>query len=463
MTYPQLHHLATATERPQTAPVYLPDRQRMRMRYGFNEIYGAWHLAEGSNREKISQKLRAMGTQVVRVFVFDQPVPDPVKEWSTFAGVLQTILDSGAKPMVTFAKFHPPYDNPANIKNFVERCTEVVWGCIEQWGGNTVKDWFWCVWNEPNNPIVGGDLTFEQYCRIYKDVAGAILQLLEPHLGGKKALIGGPAIDSTHRHYWMDWIARLVTEVDDRMVGFVSWHRYGDWRPAVPSSTLELEMWNSPDAPRGETFESLIMAQIPSYEAHARGVARLLKGRDILNVCGELNAISHHEQYYTLGLNQNAFGAAYYISALIHLLRGGADLEMRWTATGHDDRTDAYSLMTMNADLMPAGLAKQLFAQAVRFGDWISFPSPRRDAPDVDIVIASGEDGRWSCIFVNTSAKMRTLNLDEWVIDPPARAQILRIDKTSGSRVVKQPFDGTISMNGYCVAAVTNMMESVLD
>ncbi len=181
--------------------------------------------------------------------------------------------------------------------------------------------------------IVGGDLTFAQYRRIYEEVAAAVLALLEPHLGGDKARIGGPAIDGTHRAYWMDWIARLVAEVDDSMLGFVSWHRYGDWRPAVPSATLDVEMWGSPDAPTGEAFEALLMAQTPEYEARARGVARLLEGRDILNVCGELNTMSHHEQYYTLGLNQNVFGAAYYASALIHLLRGGADLEMRWTAT----------------------------------------------------------------------------------------------------------------------------------
>ena len=51
--------------------------------------------------------------------------------------------------------------------------------------------------------------------------------------------------------YWMDWIARLVTDVDDRMLGFVTWHIYADWRPAVPSEALELEMWGSPDAPNG--------------------------------------------------------------------------------------------------------------------------------------------------------------------------------------------------------------------
>ena len=80
------------------------------------------------------------------------------------------------------------------------------------------------------------------------------------------------------------------------------------------------------------------MAQTPRLRGPGPGVARLLKGRDILNVCGELNTMSHHENDYTLGLNQNMFGAAYYASALIHLMRGGADLEMRWTATSHDER-----------------------------------------------------------------------------------------------------------------------------
>src|SRR5690606_35196067 len=123
----------------------------------------------------------------------------------------------------------------------------------------------------------------------------------------RKARIGGPAIDGNHRAYWMDWIARLVGDVDDDLIGFVSWHRYGDWRPAVPSASLGLKMWGSPDSPSGTQFEKLLMGQTASYEAMARGVARLVQGRDILNICGELNTISHHENYYTLGLNQNVF------------------------------------------------------------------------------------------------------------------------------------------------------------
>jgi hypothetical protein len=428
----------------------------MQLRYGFNEIYGWWHLSQGEHRAQIQRQLRLMGTQVVRLFVFDQPVPDPFKEWHLFAGTIQAVLDAGARPMVTFAKFHPPYDDPESIRRFTARCSEVVWGCIEQWGGETVKDWYWCVWNEPNNLIVGGELTFAQYRRIYEEVAAAILLQLEPHLGGRKALIGGPAIDGTHRPYWLDWIARLVTEVDDRLVGFVSWHKYGDWRPAVPSATLGLEMWGSPDAPGGSGFEALLMAQIPQYEARARGVARLLKDRNVLNVCGELNAISHHERYYTLGLNQNEFGAAYYAAALINLMRGGADLEMRWTATAHDDRDDAYGLMSVTGAPSPAGLAKQLFAQHVQYGDWIRFPSRHLDAPDVDAIVAWNDKGRRSGVFVNTTPKPLNLTVADWDDALEACGTVLRVEASTGRRVAVEPFDGTVRLDGYGIAVVTN-------
>lgn len=437
--------------------------QRMQLRYGFNEIYGWWHLAQGPSKSKIQRRLRLMGTSVIRVFAFDQPVPKPVGEWDQFAAYLQGVLDAGAKPMITFAKFHPPYDDPKNIRDFVARCSEIVWSCIENWSGEEVSGWYWCIWNEPNNLLVGGDLTFEQYRTIYDAVASELLRQLAPYLDGKKAMIGGPAIDSTHRLYWMDWIARLIAEVDDEKIGFVSWHRYGDWRPAVPSDSLNLEMWGSPDAPDGEVFQALLMAQVPSYGAHARGVARLLKGRNILNVCGELNTMSHHEQYYTLGLNQNAFGAAYYASALIQLLRGGADLEMRWTATGHDDRNDAYGLMTMHGDPTPAGLAKQLFAQCVRFGDRLRFPRLRLGAPEIDAVAAIDSDGRLSGIFVNTSPTPCEIVAADWDGELSACSELFRVDTGTGKRTVHERFDGTIRLDGYGVAAVTNKADIVID
>lgn len=426
--------------------------RRMRLRYGFNEIDAWWHLSMGEHKERIRRHLKRMGTSVVRVFVFDKPVPDPVTQWSLFAGYVQGVIDAGALPMITFAKYHPPHDDPRNLRTFVNRCSELVWGCVEQWGAEAVSEWYWCIWNEPNSVPIGGGLTFAQYRRIYEEVAATVLTQLGPHLHGRKARIGGPAVDGTHQPYWMDWIARLVTEVDDSIVGFVSWHRYGDWRPAAPSAALGVDIFGAPETPEGAAFESLLMAQTPAYESRARGVARLLAGRDILNVCGELNAIAHHDRRYTRRLNQDAFGAAYYASALIHLARGGADLEMRWTATENDD---AYGLLSLDGRPSAACLAKELFAEHVRYGDLIHFPACD-GALDVDAVVSYGEGGRRSGVFVHTAKGSRTLPISDWDEALSGCQVVRRVDESTGDRVEEEPFDGSVRLDGYGVAVVTS-------
>ncbi len=425
----------------------------MKMRYGFNEIYGWWHFSQGERREEIQRRLRLMDTKVVRLFVFDQPVPDPFKDWYNFEQVLQAVLDIGAKPMITFAKFPPPYDRPKNIREFVSRASEVVWGCIERFGGEEVSQWYWCIWNEPNNLIVGGDLNFAQYRSIYEALSEEILRQLAPYLGGRQALIGGPAIDGTHRAYWMDWIARLIHDVDDRLIGFVSWHRYGDWRPAVPSTSLDLKMWGSPDSPSGELFERLVLAQTSSYESRARGVSQLLAGHAALNVCGEYNTMSHHEYYYTLGYNQNLLGAAYYASALIHLIRGGADLEMRWTATAH---TDAYGLVYRDGAPSPAALTKQLFAQHVRYGDALAFPQNRIDLPHIDTIVARGDDGRLSAVFVNTSRNEVKLVPEQYAPELASCNTLFALDASTGERVQTSALHGDFTLNGYGIGVITS-------
>lgn len=426
--------------------------RRMRLRYGFNEIEAWKYFSLGPDRERIRRHLRLMDTKVIRIFVFDKPVPNPVSQWYLFAAFLQAVLDAGAVPMITFARFPQPH-HARNRRMFVDRCAEIVWGCIEQWGGEVVRDWYWCIWNEPNNYHVGGKLSFEEYRVIYEEVGAAVLELLRPHLGGRKARIGGPAVDGTHQPFWMDWICRLVTEVDDALVGFVSWHRYGDWRPAVPSASLGVEMHGCPDAPPGAAYEALLMAQTPDYEARARGVGRLLVGRDIQNFCGEVNAVSHHERQYTRDLNRSAFGAAYYASALIHLVRGGADLEMRWTATGIDD---AYSLLDKDGAPTAACRGKELFVQHVRYGDLVCFPVGRGDAPEVEAIVACGDDGRRSGVFVNTASRPCVLTVRDWDDGLSGSEVVLRVDERTGNRVAREPFDGVVRLEGYGVAVVTN-------
>jgi hypothetical protein len=432
--------------------------QRMQLRYGFNEIDGWAAFSMGEHRDAIRRRLKLMGTEVIRLFVFDKPVPDPFGQWRWFAAVVQAVLDAGAKPMITFAKFEPPFDKPANIRRFAARCTEVVWSCLEEWGGEEVKDWYWCVWNEPNNKVIGGGVTYEEYRRIYEEVATAVLGLIAPHLGGAKARIGGPSIDGTQQAFWMDWIAQLVADVDNRKLGFVNWHMYADWRPAAPSASLHFDLNGCPDSPNGEVFKALAMAQTPQYEARARGVAQLLHGRDIMNVCGEINTVASHELSHTLGLNQNAFGAAYYASALIHLIRGGAELEMRWTATSRhwDGIDDTYGLMSIRGEPTPACLAKQLFAQHVRYGDFVSFPRRCSQDPHLDAVVAWNGHGRRSWVLVNTGAAPRTVAVRDRDQSPGDCDRILRLDASTGNRVVQEPFRGTVALNGYGIAVVTS-------
>ena len=436
-------------------PVRRAGQQRMRLRYGFNEVDGWWSIGLGPHRERIRHHHRLMGTQIVRVFVFDKPVPDPVKEWDLFAAYVQAVLDMGAVPMITFAKYHPPHDDPRNLRTYLARCADVVWNCLEQWGGERVRDWYWCVWNEPNNYNVGGLLTFPLYRRIYEEVAYTVRRLLDPYLAGQKLRIGGPALCG-FQTYWLDWVSGLVNEVDPSLLSFISWHHYGDWRPVVPSAAVGFDLKGDPEPPHGPAHRKLLMAQTSEYETRARAVARIIGDRDIMNVCGELNTIVHHNHYFVGGLNQNAFGAAYYASALIHLIRGGADLEMRWTATAHDD---AYGIMTMEGEATAACLGKQLFAQHVRHGDWVSFPGRHAEHPDIDAIVAradSGvEDGRLSAIFVNTSDKPETLAVSDWNPDLLRCREVLRLDSGTGDKVVREPFNGLVRLDGYGLTVVS--------
>jgi hypothetical protein len=189
----------------------------------------------------------------------------------------------------------------------------------------------------------------------------------------------------------------------------------------------------------------------------------LLQGRDILNVCGELNTIAHHEQAFTLGLNQNVFGGAYYASALIHLIRGGADLEMRWTATSRRlaSGDDAYGLMSFRGEPTPAGLAKQLFAQHVRYGDCISFPDG--GPAGIDAIVAWDDAGRCSGVFVNGTARPCRLSAAGLDAGLSQCTQLLWMDRSTQGRVARQPFDGAVSLDGYGVAVVTNITDGEMD
>src|SRR5262245_43279826 len=100
--------------------------QTLRLRYGLNETVNWRQFAAGTHREEVWARFRVLDTHVVRLLAFEKGAPDPVEAWAPFAECVQAVLAAGAVPMVTFAKFAPPYDDPAAVRDFAGRCAGVV-------------------------------------------------------------------------------------------------------------------------------------------------------------------------------------------------------------------------------------------------------------------------------------------------------------------------------------------------
>ena len=425
------------------------EQVRMRMLYGVNEADEWYEFALGPERERIWERFREIDTRLIRVFLFDKGGPDPVTDWPTFRSYVQAVLNVGAIPMITFAKFRRPFDDPRAIRWFAGQCSDVVWNCLEEWGPEAVRDWFWCVWNEPNSDWIGGGVSFEQYRRIYEAVAEGALRWLEPCLDGRRPLIGGPAVEG-FQPFWMDWVWRFVNEIDNSLIGFVDWHCYGDWREHGEAGAP-----SDPGAHR-----ALMMSFAPEYEARARAIGRLLHGRDILNICGELNTHSHYWEEVRARFNQSVFGATFYTAALLRLMRADVDAEMFWTGT---DQKGGYGMMVDGGSPMPAFHAKRLCAQHVRYGDLIWFPASEPAGGALDLVVASDGGGRRSALLVHLREEPATYRLHELAPGIAELPAVLKIDATTGNRIVAEPCAGVVSFDGFGIAVVTNAPAGEVD
>jgi Glycosyl hydrolases family 39 len=425
-----------------------PGEQRMKLQYGVNQADQCWDFAIGPERERIWARLREIDTRMVRLFLFDKGAPDHVKDWDTLAAYVQAVLNIGANPMMTFAKFRPPFDDPWSVRAFADRSADVVRRCIDQWGGETVRDWYWCVWNEPNNSwISDGELTFEHYRRIYEQVAYDVLKQLDPCLKGRKPLIGGPAVEG-FPNFWWDWPWRFVNEIDNALIGFVDWHRYADWRDAGENG-----------APQNETvYRGLIASRALDFQFRARAIGQQIRGREILNICGELNCHSHYTKPVRERFNFSIFGATFYVAALLNLMRGEADAEMFWVGTEADG---GYGMLDQHGQPKPVFHAKKLCTQHVQYGDMISFAPWDRGGMPLDAVVARGNDGRLSAMLVHLSDKQATYPLSGLVNELSNCDILLKMDEGTGNGVISGKYDGRVTFEGYGVAVVTNKTPEV--
>jgi hypothetical protein len=397
---------------------------RMRLRYGLSENE-LW--TETTSAGDAGARVRQAAAQIVRLSVKDDW--DQGGTWPRLENYLVGVMAAGAVPMITLSKFGRPYEDGSAIRWFARSAANLVRRSIDRWGPETVREWLWCLGDQPNSDWLNAGLTFDLYRHIYEAAAQSVVECLTPYLHGQAALVGGPGIDG-FQPFWMDWVYRFVNEIDNRLIRFVVWYRYGDWRQ--PGE------WGSPGDEN--IFRALLMSRTAEYETRARAVGRILKGRPILNICGELNAHSNHFDGIGRILNGSDFGAAYYGSALIHLMRGAADVEMLRSAA-HGGT--------------PQHLTKQLCARFVGAGDDLAFPRLPRAQGRADIVLATGPDGALSAFLVHRCEEPFALSLE----DVPALEQCrytCKIDGGTNGTLFQDKFDGELLMNGYGVAVLTN-------
>jgi len=414
--------------------------QTLKMIYGVNQADACQAFALGEASGLMQQRLRDVGTRMIRLFLYDKGAPDPVTEWPIFASYVEAVLKVGARPMITFAKMHKPVNDLAAVEEFADRSGDVVRRCLEYWGPDVVRDWYWCVWNEPNNEWISGPVTFAEYRHVYEQVADRCLRWLKPHLAGRRPLIGGPGVEG-FQPFWLDWVWRFLNEIDNELIGFVDWHLYGDWREHGEN--------NAPADPI--LHRRMLMGMVGEYGHRARIIGDMLKGRQMLNICGELNCHSHYTQPVRERFNYSVFAGSYYAAALLQLMRQDVDAEMFWVGT---EDQGGYGMLNKHAEPWPSFHTKWLVAQHVRYGDALAFPTGEGGNGSLDLVSASGDDGRRSVVVVHQKEESTRYDLAALVPETMGLRTVLKIDG-QGQGIVTTPYDGFLQFDGFGVAAVT--------
>jgi len=413
---------------------------QMRMCYGVNQADACEAFALGRSAGRIQQNLREIDSRIILQFLYDKGATDPVTQWPIFASYVQAVLNVGAKPMITFAKMQKPVNDLGAVEEFANRSGNVVRRCIEEWGGDVVRDWYWCVWNEPNNEWISGPVTFAQYRYIYEQVADHCMHWLKPRLQGRKLRLGGPAVEG-FQPFWMDWVWRFLNEIDNELIGFLDWHFYGDWREHGEN--------NAPTD--GTAHRRLLRGLIGEYQNRARLIGQMVKGRGVLNICGELNCHSHYTEPVRARFNYSVFGAVFYISALLQLMRAQVDAEMFWVGT---EDQGGYGMMNKHGDPWPSFYAKKLCAQYIRTGDWVSFPTGDGARNGIDIVLARGEHARRAALIVHQIEGPGSYDFAELVPESVHWRTVFKIDNGTNNRIVESSYHGKISFNGFGLAVI---------
>src|SRR5262249_31800162 len=96
-------------------------------------------------------------------------------------------------------------------------------------------------------------------------------------------------------------------------------------------------------------------------------------------------------------------------------------------------------------------------------GDWVSFPTGEDSRPDLDTVVARGDEGRLSALLVHTRHDKASYAVGGLDTRLTSCARLLKIDAATGGGVIEAPCEGSVTFEGYGVAVVTNASPGALE
>ena len=152
---------------------------------------------------------------------------NPIYDWTIVDSIFDTYINRGMKPLVEIG-FMPkalsikpePYQHnwtpssnyndiytgwaypPKDYNKWRELIYQWAKHCIERYGKEEVKTWYWEVWNEPNIGYWQG--SHEEYCKLYDYAADGIKKALP------EAKIGGPETTDPSGKNASDYLRRFL-------------------------------------------------------------------------------------------------------------------------------------------------------------------------------------------------------------------------------------------------------------
>lgn len=166
--------------------------------------------------------------------VYREEGGEAVYEWERFDAGIRVLLENHLKPMLVLESTPTPiagkggqgYRNinpPVDLGKWEELIYRIVRHCVETFGSEEVRTWYFEVWNEPDaKAYFLGDL--QQFLRVYDHtVAGAIRAFPDIRIGGPGGAGNGwvlPLVEHCARG------RNSATGETGSRLDFISWHIY---------------------------------------------------------------------------------------------------------------------------------------------------------------------------------------------------------------------------------------------